>query len=237
MNLSLIIFDMDGTLVNTEMHYREVNHRLFAELGFTLPEAEHDAFVGTTAQHMWSTLKSRYHLNESVETLMAQEEQAHLKQFQHVELSPIAGVEEWLKTIQQQSIPVAIGSSSSPLMIEQVLQQAGLTPYFEHCFSGHNVEKGKPAPDLFLAVAKFFKVAPEHCLVIEDSAHGVTAAKAAGMTCWAYKNPHSGAQDLSQADFVFSDYANARKKALHFLSKYAAVKSPELLAQTGKPTE
>lgn len=64
------------------------------------------------------------------------------------------------------------------------------------------MEKGKPAPDVYLKAAELLGVEPEHCMVLEDARHGVAAAKAAGMTCIGFVNPNSGNQDLSQADHV-----------------------------------
>ena len=84
---------------------------------------------------------------------------------------------------------------------------ADLTGYFDLMYSAERVEHPKPAPDVFLRTAEKMRMRPEECLVIEDSANGVRAAKAAGMICLGFANPGSGEQDLSEADGVFYPFA------------------------------
>lgn len=206
---ALVIFDMDGTLVDTEPHYRAVNRKIFDDLGFHLPVEAHDALVGMTAEGIWGNLKQRFHLEASVEDLIANEQRKQWHNLQVHTLLPIDGVPALIKAISNQGIHLAVGSSSPQFMIDFIIHKIGLKPYFQATLSGEAVPHGKPAPDLFLALAHHFQVEPEQCLVLEDAGHGVHAAKSAGMQCWGYQNPHSGHQDLSAADFVFSDYRAA----------------------------
>jgi HAD superfamily hydrolase (TIGR01509 family) len=205
----LVIFDMDGTLVDTEPHYRAVNRQLFNELGFDLPVAEHDGLVGMTAEGIWGHLKTRFDLALPVTELIALEQHRQWHNLQLQTLMPIAGVPELVEAIGQQGLQRAVGSSSPQFMIDFIVEKIGLKAAFDTTLSGEAVAHGKPAPDLFLALAAHFQRDPARCLVLEDARHGVSSAKAAGMTCWGYQNPHSGYQDLSAADFVFSDYAEA----------------------------
>lgn len=205
----LVIFDMDGTLVDTEPHYRTVNRQLFNELGFDLPVAEHDGLVGMTAEGIWSHLKTRFALRQPVNALIELEQHRQWHNLQLQSLMPIAGVPELVKAVGQHGSLRAVGSSSPQFMIDFIIQKIGLKTAFDTTLSGEAVPRGKPAPDLFLALAAHFKLDPARCLVLEDAHHGVHSAKAAGMTCWGYQNPHSGYQDLSAADFVFNDYAEA----------------------------
>lgn len=71
------------------------------------------------------------------------------------------------------------------------------------------MDKGKPEPDIFLKAAELLGVAPEDCIVIEDSSHGITAAKKACMRSIAYRNPNSGSQDLSASDYIVDSMAEA----------------------------
>lgn len=215
----LIIFDMDGTLVDTEPHYRAVNRKIFEDLGFHLPLAEHDALVGMTAEGIWGNLKRRFHLEASVAELIENEQHQQWHNLQVQTLMPIAGVPELIQAMAAEKIALAVGSSSPQFMIDFITQKIGLASYFQKTLSGEAVTHGKPAPDLFLALADHFQVEPARCLVLEDAAHGVHAAKSAGMQCWGYQNPHSGYQDLSAADFVFSDYAKALQ---HWMFQLAA---------------
>src|SRR5207248_156325 len=81
----------------------------------------------------------------------------------------------------------AVASSSTKEGLERKLRQVGLWQYFEpHVYSADHVQNAKPAPDLFLHAAERLGVAPKQCLVLEDSVHGVTAARAAGMRVWGF---------------------------------------------------
>jgi HAD superfamily hydrolase (TIGR01509 family) len=95
------------------------------------------------------------------------------------ELRAIEGVAELLASL---STPVCVATNSHPDRVRHSLEITGLLPFFDpHVFSAFMVERGKPAPDLFLFAAEKFGVAPADCLVVEDSVHGVTAARAARM--------------------------------------------------------
>lgn len=222
----LVIFDMDGTLVDTEPHYRTINRQLFNELGFDLPVDEHDGLVGMTAEGIWGHLRERFHLTPPVSELIALEQHRQWHNLQLQTLIPIAGIPALVKAVGDQGIHRAVGSSSPQFMIDFIIEKIGLKSAFDTTLSGEAVPQGKPAPDLFLALAAHFNLSPARCLVLEDAHHGVSSAKAAGMSCWGYQNPHSGYQDLSAADFVFSDYALAMDRWR------AAIHTPERKTQS-----
>ena len=117
-------------------------------------------------------------------------------------MEPIDGIRELLAELKALNIPAAIASSSPPVFIKAVLRKFDLLDHFECVVSGEEVERGKPAPDVYLKAAELLGVKPQDCMVLEDARHGVAAAKAAGMKCIGFVNPNSGNQDLSQADYV-----------------------------------
>lgn len=98
-----------------------------------------------------------------------------------------------------------IGSTAKH-MLEIVRENWQLSGFLNKIVSGMQVAHPKPAPDIFLAAAEALCVLPRECLVIEDSANGLRAAKAAGMTAVAFRNPNSGNQDLSAADYVIEGF-------------------------------
>lgn len=101
---------------------------------------------------------------------------------------------------------MAVASSSDKSIIDIILDKSGLRKYFYHTVSSGEIGKSKPEPDVFLHAAKLFGVAPENCIVFEDSKNGIKAAKAAGMYCIAYSGGDSGNQDQSQADHRIVDF-------------------------------
>ena len=118
----------------------------------------------------------------------------------------IEGVPQLLKRLKDGGYCLAIASSSPLSYIRQVVTTLGIDSYFDILVSGEQVKNPKPAPDVFLETAKQMGLDPEECLILEDSANGCRAAKAAGIVCIAYFNPDSGKQDLSSADMVIEGY-------------------------------
>ncbi|MBW7476906.1 HAD family hydrolase [Paenibacillus oenotherae] len=216
--LGAVIFDMDGVLVDSEPLYFEIEKSSFASHGFSLNEVEHHAYVGIPLRTMWEQLKDRFGLELSADELLAGHEGQVIKSMADTaELSPIEGVTALIGRLREEGIPIALASSSSLALIDTILTKVGLKSDFQVVVSGEQVPRGKPAPDIFLRAAELLGVSPAECLVIEDSHHGVTAAKAAGMTCIGYFNPNSGKQDLSQADRVITSYEEIINKGIAIL--------------------
>jgi HAD superfamily hydrolase (TIGR01509 family) len=109
-------------------------------------------------------------------------------------------VPEVLRGVRAAGYRMALASSAEPRVIDANLDALGLRPLFEAVVSGTQVARGKPAPDVFLAVAERHGVAPAACLVVEDSRNGLLAAKAAGMRCTVVPCAHTRHQEFGEAD-------------------------------------
>jgi HAD superfamily hydrolase (TIGR01509 family) len=116
------------------------------------------------------------------------------------------GIVELLEYLNKSDIKTALASSSSIEVINIFISKVGLGHYFQQTISGDSVKRGKPDPDIFIHAAKELQEEPEDCIVIEDSANGVKAAKLAGMKCVGFRNANSGDQDLTLADMVIDDF-------------------------------
>ena len=119
------------------------------------------------------------------------------------------GAFEFLSECEKKSIKLGIASSNSKELIEQVLSSHNIKERFGSIKSGTEILKGKPAPDVYLAVAKELDVAPEKCLVFEDLVDGIKAGKNAGMTVVAVSDDYSmHSDDLKRelADYYIEDY-------------------------------
>jgi beta-phosphoglucomutase family hydrolase len=202
-----VIFDMDGVLVDSEPIYFEIEKKSFLHYGVELSEEDQHSFVGVTQEEMWKQVKSRFGLEPMMEDLL----DYHRNQVMEVissytDLEPIPQAQQFIQRLAEKGVPIAVASSSSLKLIETMLMKISLNSYFPVVVSGEEVKRGKPSPDVFLLAAKRLGVDPSLCLVIEDSYHGVTAAKAAGMWCAAFRNLNSGHQDLSAADWIVSEY-------------------------------
>jgi HAD superfamily hydrolase (TIGR01509 family) len=210
-----VIFDMDGVIIDSEpLHFR-AESELFADLGLEIPEAEHQGYVGRTSESMWSSIRRKHGLRRSLDTLVANSRRRILEL---IAAAPpdllVPGLIDCLNYLRRRGLSLLVASSSQKALIELVLKKFELEDYFDHRVGGDEVSRGKPAPDIFLLAASRGGIPPAGCLVIEDSAHGVSAARAAGMACIGFQNPGSGSQDLSAADAVITDFAQIRDQDL-----------------------
>ncbi|WP_085653611.1 HAD family hydrolase [Lonsdalea britannica] len=179
-SVPLIIFDCDGVLVDSEIIGIELTVSLLNAQGVDIGR---DEFAHRYSGLAWDELINQIRTDKGVTI------SPHLRQAFHPLLMnafadglvSIAGVRE---TLSQITIPHCICSNSSAEQLDIMLTKVGLKPFFTpHIFSAVDLGpgRGKPRPDIFLHAARVMNAAPENTLVIEDSVHGVTAAKRAGM--------------------------------------------------------
>jgi HAD superfamily hydrolase (TIGR01509 family) len=112
----------------------------------------------------------------------------------------MTGILELLSNLKKEGIKIGLASSSPLETINLILEKFEIKDYFDAVISGEDLKRGKPAPDIYLKAAELLSVCPENCIGIEDSNHGVCAAKSAGMKCVGLQNTNSGNQDLSNSD-------------------------------------
>jgi HAD superfamily hydrolase (TIGR01509 family) len=180
---TLLIFDCDGVLVDSEPVSIAVLIDMLAHLGVEMGEEEaYERFLGRSVSSMTTTLWNDYGVETDIDFLDHMRS-ALFERFR-LELKPIEGIAD---TLDRLSVRRCVASSSQPERIRLSLGLTGILDRLEpHIFSATMVKNGKPAPDLFLYAAEQMQAKPEHCIVIEDSPAGIAAAKAAGMTVFAF---------------------------------------------------
>ncbi len=180
-----MIFDCDGVLVDSERLSIRLDVELLAALGWRLSESEIiERWVGRTEAAMRAEIEA--HLRRDVGTEWEAFGARYLEVFA-AELRPVDGVADAVDAVQAAEYATCVASSGDHAKIRRNLALTGLRDRFgERIFSGDDVIHGKPAPDLFLHAAAVMGVAPERCAVVEDSRHGVAAARAAGMWAFGY---------------------------------------------------
>jgi HAD superfamily hydrolase (TIGR01509 family) len=201
----LVIFDCDGVLVDSERLSIRLDVELLAELGWPMSESEVvERWVGRTEAAMRAEIEE--HLGRDVGPEWAAFAERYLAAFA-AELEPVDGVAGAVDAIRAAGLPICVASSGDHAKIRRNLAKTGLLGRFEgRIFSADDVLHGKPAPDLFLRAADVMGAAPARCAVIEDSRHGVTAARAAGMRAFAYGGGVTPPAALDgPATTVFSD--------------------------------
>ena len=205
--IETVIFDMDGVIIDSEPIHLEMQDILFQTYDVQLKPGEYQAFIGRSSKNMWQELIQRFCLSVSVdEVLRKDRELYHARIKSEPGLGPIPGVRELIEELHTREVKLALASSSSMESIELVLDLFELSGFFDHRVSGADLQYSKPHPEIFQVAAGITKTGKERCLVIEDSNHGITAAKRAEMKCVGFQNPNSGNQDLSQADLIIDDF-------------------------------
>ena len=179
MSLELVIFDCDGVLVDSEVLSSRAHAEALTRHGFPITaEQERDRFLGVSDREARLIIEAETgrKLPDDFENQM---QQAALQLYaEHLGLIPHVA-----ETVAALSLPKCVASSGTPEKIRHGLTCAGLYELLApHIFSAVQVDRGKPAPDLFLFAAQQMKASPASCIVIEDSRAGVTGARAAGMT-------------------------------------------------------
>lgn len=200
--IKLIIFDCDGVVVDSEMIGNRVGAEVKTELGEAMTTEEHiRRFLGCAP-----TDPAYVALAEKMPPDFMEINNARRDKVFNEELKEVPGIRptlEWLKNVA--SIKFCIASNGPVAKMKTTLGITKLEDAFEgHIFSAQNVGKSKPDPALFLYAAEKMNVAPENCLVIEDSPTGIAGAKAAGMRVWGF----SGGAHM-QYDFVVENLVNA----------------------------
>jgi HAD superfamily hydrolase (TIGR01509 family) len=179
----LVIFDCDGVLVDSEPISIAVLVEALAAAGVTMSEEEaHVRFLGRSLKSMSEILHDDYGL--AIDAAFLDAMRKVLYERFRAELRAVEGVAE---TVDALGIAHCVASSSQPERIRLSLTVTGLIDRFEpNIFSASMVARGKPAPDLFLHASAAMGVAPEYCVVVEDSPAGIAAGKAAGMRVVAF---------------------------------------------------
>lgn len=208
--IQAFIFDMDGVIIDSEPLHFDVDRQTMAYYGHAVTQEDLERYVGMTNPEQWAIIREEYGIGPTAEEIITYQMGRKIEELRSAELEPIEGIRELLDELKQGGIPRAIASSSPPVFIEAVVEKFGLQNEFDVVVSGEQVPKGKPAPDVYLRAAELLGVDPAHCVVLEDSKHGIAAAKAAGMRCIGYVNPNSGNQDLSRADLIVGSIGDIR---------------------------
>jgi HAD superfamily hydrolase (TIGR01509 family) len=179
-NIKAIIFDVDGTLVDSMWIWKQVDidflKRRKTELPIDLQKDIEGLSYTSTAEYF----KERFKLPETVEEI--KEEWRVMADDFYNNIIPLkAGVKELLQIIREHNLKIGIATSNSRELVETMIKKHEIGKYFDSIRTSCEVPRSKPFPDVYLQAAKDLDVMPENCLVFEDTVAGATAAKAAGM--------------------------------------------------------
>jgi HAD superfamily hydrolase (TIGR01509 family) len=193
MNFDAVLFDCDGVLVDSETITNGVLRDMLEELGWKLSPAEcMRIFVGKAVKDEAALIEAHTGQPLTEDWMVRFRERRNVRLMREVQ--PVPGAVEAVKALHSaMEGRIACASGADRPKVEMQLAKCGLMPYFEgRIFSGHDLPRSKPAPDVYLAAARAVNVAPRRCLVVEDTVTGVTAGIAAGATVFGYSPPEAG---------------------------------------------
>lgn len=212
-NFDAVLFDCDGVLVDSETITNGVLRAMLDELGWKLSSAEcMRVFLGKAVKDERALIEARTGQPLTEDWLTRFRERRNVALMHGVQ--PIRNAVECVAQVHRSFAGrIACASGADRFKVELQLDKCGLMQYFEgRIFSGHELPRTKPAPDVYLAAAAGLGVAPARCAVVEDTVPGVTAGVAAGALVFGFSAPESGHDvpallRLAGASVIFSDMA------------------------------
>lgn len=179
-NIKAIIFDLDGTLVDSMWIWKQIDIDFLGKRGISFPEDLQKEIEGMSFTETAQYFIQRFALDEPLEAVQAEWNEM-ARHFYSNRIKLKEQVLPLLEYAKKQDIKLGIGTSNSRALLQEVVEANAIDHYFESMRTSCEVEKGKPNPDIFLKVAEDLGIRPEYCLVFEDTHAGVIAAKRAGM--------------------------------------------------------
>ncbi len=210
-----VIFDMDGSLVDSMWVWKDIDIEYLGRFGLDIPDDLQQEIEGMSFTETARYFRDRFGLDRSVEQIRADwNEMAWDKYRSRVMLKP--GAREFLDYCRSQGIKLGIATSNSREIVDMVMEARGVADYFSCITTACEAKKGKPAPDVYLLTAQQLSVDPKNCLVFEDIVFGIQAGKAAGMEVCAVDDAYSAYQEAekrSLADYYIKDFREIQEIA------------------------
>lgn len=207
-DIDAIIFDMDGSLVDSMWIWHEIDIEYLGRYGIELPPGLQSKIEGMSFHETAVFFKEHFSIPDPLDEIKRTwNDMAWDKYLHEVPLKP--GIPGFLKGCRERGIRLGIATSNSRELVENIAAVHHLKEYFTCIVTGSEVERGKPSPDIYLAAAKGLGAACERCLVFEDIIPGIRAGKNAGMKVCAVEDAYSApAREIKKelADYYIEDY-------------------------------
>lgn len=226
--IEAVIFDLDGTLVDSMWMWQDIDIEYLERFGYRLPQDLQSAIGGMSFTETAQYFRERFGIPDSVEKI--KEDWNHMAWDKYMNEVPLKrGVKDFLTGCKSRGIRLGIATSNSRELVTNIARVHRLKDYFTCIITGCEVQKGKPAPDIYLAVAEQLSVKPEACLVFEDIVAGIQAGRRAGMKVCAVEDvssSHDRVRKMQLADYYIKDFSGLWE---------AEERSPLQYGQIGEP--
>jgi HAD superfamily hydrolase (TIGR01509 family) len=205
--LEALIFDMDGVLVNSTRYIWDSFNVLLKSSGVQLSDEEMKKYLGCSLRDKLRRWKEDYGIKEyDLEEFSREAGEAELELVKK-NVKPDEALITLLKEAKDYGVRLAVATSSLRWRAEKMLDLLQIRSYFNAVITAEDVENHKPDPDIFLEAAKQLGIAPGYCVVFEDAANGLEAARRGGMKCVAVKTEFQSREDLKEADLIITDFS------------------------------
>lgn len=207
-DIKAVIFDLDGSLVDSMWIWRDIDIEYLGKFGIPLPENLQHEIEGMSFSETAVYFKEHFNIPDSIEQMKEDWNRMAWDKYLH-EVPLKEGVADFLSGCRDRGILLGIATSNSRELVENIADVHGFHNTFQCIMTGCDVAHGKPFPDIYLAVAEQLSVKPENCLVFEDIIPGIQAGKSAGMRVCAVDDDYSIADKAEKealADYYIMDF-------------------------------
>jgi len=218
-NIEAVIFDLDGTLVDSMWMWQDIDVEYLKRHDIELPKELDDEIAGMSFTETATFFKERFQIPDSLEEIQA--EWVEMARYNYINKAPLKpGAKKFIEYLRDNNIKTGIASSNSKELVSEVLAAHKVAKFFDAVHTSCEVAVGKPAPDVYLHVAKQLGVKPKKCLVFEDITVGIIAGESAGMKTCAIWDEYSVSQDSEKrklADYYIHSYEEVIDKTYEVL--------------------
>jgi HAD superfamily hydrolase (TIGR01509 family) len=212
MALKALLFDLDGTLIDSEFFHFECWNEILEEFDVELSYADWlKTYAGVPMPANAARLIETYNITSPLPHIIEKREQLTLERLKTKDVNLMPYVADVLEYFREQNLTLALVTSSPRQDVEAIFERNGLGKYFKLIITRSEVTKSKPDPESYLVCVEKLGLLKEECLVFEDTINGIKSAKAAGLTCIAIQSNTDEHHKLTIADKLFLDFNQAKQ--------------------------